>query len=162
MEITQYKPIGSLRGQNEELILLTFNQPAQANDRVYLPMNSELDASLITGIQSHTNISFFGVFNFDLPATIEINGKTYNVITGAELHAITITIVDKNRRQCLSNFPLYSLFNLFPVYPNGKVRYKKFAFDILSGECYITFNVGTTVASPFVVPITFIYDDKCK
>jgi hypothetical protein len=160
-----YKPVKSLRGQNEELVLLPFLTQPQANDRYYLPMNSELDNSLITGIETHSHTTFFGVFPYDLPAQVEINGVTYNVITGAELCGITITIVDKQRRQALSNYPAKALYNTFApsnnvTYVNNGKNYTKFALSILSGECYITWNVNAVTATPFVLPISFIYDDQ--
>lgn len=164
MIATNYKPVKSLRGQNEELVLLQFETQPQANDRFYLPMNSELDNSLITGIETHSHTSFFGAFPYDLPSTVEINGKTFNVITGAELCGITITIVDKQRRQSLSNYPAKALFNNFApsnnvTYTGNGKNYTKFSLSILSGESYITWNINAVTATPFVLPISFIFDD---
>ena len=154
-----YKPINSLQAENSYLYMLKFSAAAQANDRVYLTMDSGIDAARIVGIETHV---YYGGFNFDFPATVNIDGITYNVITISELNAMTLTLVDKNRRQCLNQYPFSGLLNQFAAYylTQKTKQFTKFDLDILTGESYVTFNFGSSVAAPFVAPITFYFDDK--
>ena len=157
-----YTPTQALRSQSEELVLLPFNTQPQANDRFYLPMNSELDNSLIVGIETHSYTNILGGFPYDFPQTIQINGVSYNVITYAELASLTITIVDKNRRQSLCNYPAAALFN--QVAPGSTTgfstkKYTKFSLSILSGESFVTWTQNSVTATPFVLPITFFYNE---
>ena len=155
----QYTPLGSLQGENSYTYFLKFSAAAQANDRVYLAMDSAIDAAKIVGIETHVHIPFA---NFDFPATINIDGITYNVITFTELNAMTLTLVDKTRRQCLSQYPFNGLLNQFGISLTTKTTktFRKFDLDILSGESYVTFNFASIVAAPFVAPITFYFNDK--
>jgi hypothetical protein len=154
-----YKPIGSLQAGNSYLYMLKFAAAAQANDRIYLTMDSAIDAARIVGIETHV---YFAGFDFDFPATVNIDGITYNVITANELNAMTLTLVDKNRRQCLSQYPFSALLNQFAAFflAQQTKKFTKFDLDILTGESYVSFNVGTVIAAPFVAPITFYFDDK--
>lgn len=157
-----YTPTKSLRSENEELVLLFFETAPKANDRIYLQMNSDLDDSLIVGIQAHYNLNILGVFQYDISSPFNYNGQNYNVIDYADLQGCTLTIVDKGRRQCLSNFPLQNLSDL-PAgqgFPNNTQNFKKFSLDILSGESYVTFNVNANTSPPFILPISFLYNDK--
>jgi len=159
-----YKPLHSYQGENSYLYLLKFNAPAQANDRVYLTMDSNIDASRIVGIETHFYANFAGT-PFDFSQTMNIDGITYNVITQAELKSMTLTLVNKNRRQVLSQCPWIALANRyappFSVNLRGQSKnFKKYLLDILTGESFVQFNVGSVVASPFVAPITFYFDEK--
>ena len=157
-----YKPIKSLRGQNSYLVWLRFTAPAAQNDRYYFGNDSEIDSARIVGIETHAHLA--GILQWDMPATVSLDGITYNVITLAELSNMTLTVVNKKRQQVLSNMPFRCLFdepanNSLGVFFNGK-KYRKFLLDVLSGESYVTFNFNSTVAPPFVAPIEFIFDDK--
>jgi len=160
-----YTPIGSLRSQNSYTAFLRFTQPAAQNDRLYFTNDSQIDDARVVGIETHAHINIAGVLPYDLPATVEIDAITYNVITQLELVNITLTIVNKKRQQVISNAPFTSFFN-YPALPSflfntpGGKTYRKFDLDVLSGESYITFNFNSIVATPFVVPITFFFDDK--
>lgn len=159
-----YKPIGALRSQNSYTAFLRFTQSVAANDRFYFTNDSQIDAARIVGIETHAYVDIGGL-PYDLPPTVNIDGITYNVITVSELVNITLTVVNKKRQQVLSNMPFASLFN-FPGFPFffapgfSAKSYKKFDLDVLSGESYITFNFNSFVVPPFVVPITFYFDDK--
>jgi len=159
----QYKPIDGLQSENSYLYLLKFTQAAQANDRVYLSMDSEIDRSRIVGIEVQYSVNFGGN-DYPLAPTMDIDGVTYNVITLTELTGMTLTLVNKKRVQVLSQYPLVSLANRYsPPYPNVQSQsnnFKKYDLDILSGESYVTFNVNSVIAAPFVAPITFYFDDK--
>jgi len=156
MSFANYTPLNSLQGKNSYLYLLPFTQPAQANDRVFLPMDSAIDDARIVGIETHAHL---GGFDFDLPAQIKISDVVYNVITPNELNAMTLTIVDKNRRQCLDRCPFSVLFNRFAPAFNGQNKtFRKFDLSILTGESYVSFNINTLIASPFVAPITFYFE----
>jgi hypothetical protein len=155
----QYTPLGSLQGENSYTYFLKFSVAAQANDRVYLAMDSAIDAAKIVGIETHVHIPFL---NYDFGPIVQIDGITYNVITFAELRAMTLTLVDKTRRQCLSQYPFTGLYNAPAAFsiPQKAKQFRKFDLDILSGESYVTFNFASTVAAPFVAPITFYFNDK--
>ena len=153
-----YSPLASLQGKNSFLYLLPFRQPAQANDRVYLPMNSDLDQTRIVGIETHVHYGF-GT-DFDFPPTINIDGVTYNVITPFEQNGILLTLVNKKRQQVLDRYPFKALVNQFAgTGSTEKTRtFRKYDLSILSGESYVTFTVNSVIASPFVAPITFYYE----
>lgn len=158
----KYKPLKSLRGQNSYLVWLKFEAAAAQNDRYYFGNDSEIDNAQVVGIETHAHLA--GILQWDMPATVSLDGVTYNVITLAELSNITITVVNKKRQQVLSNMPFRALFNepantALGTFFMGK-RFKKFDLSVLSGESYITFNYASTVAPPFVAPIEFIFDDK--
>jgi hypothetical protein len=154
-----YKPLNSAQGDNSYLYLLKFNAPAQANDRVYLTMDSAIDQARIVGIETHVHIPFA---NYDFPATINLDGITYNVITFVELNAMTLTLVNKKRSQILSQYPFNGLLNQFaiPFTTKPTKTFRKFDLDVLTGESFVQFNVGSVIASPFVAPITFYFDEK--
>lgn len=161
----QYKPIHGLQSENSYLYLLKFTQAAQANDRVYLSMDSEIDRSRIVGIETHYYVNLFGLFTWDIGPTMDIDGVTYNVISAAELNGMTLTLVNKKRQQVLSQYPFSALVNQvsIPYGVSGIGQHKnlpKYDLDILSGESYVTFNVNSVIAAPFVAPITFYFDDK--
>ena len=143
--------------KNSFLYLLPFQQAAQANDRVYLPMNSDLDNQRIVGIETHVH---FGGFAFDLPATINLDGTTYNVITANEIQGMFLTILDKNRSQVLDRYPFRALLNQFaaPFLTQKTKVFRKFDLSILSGESYVSFTVNSSIAAPFVAPIAFYYE----
>lgn len=158
----KYVPIKSLRSQNSYNVLLLFRQAAAQNDRYYFGNDSQIDSATVTGIETHAHLA--GVLQWDMPATMDIDGVTYNVITLAELSNMTLTVVNKKRQQVLSNMPFRALFNepantALGSFFMGK-RYKKFILDVLSGESYITFNYNSTVSPPFVAPIEFLFDDR--
>ena len=156
----QYTPLGSLQGQNSYTYFLRFTAAAQANDRVYLDMNSEIDAARIVGIETHYYLNFGGVFIYDFPQTVNIDGITYNVITINELRAMTLTLVDKKRRQALCQYPFSGLFNQFALGNIQAKKFRKYDLSILTGESYVQFNYNSVVAAPFVAPITFYFNDK--
>lgn len=155
-----YTPLGSLQGENSYTYFLRFDAAAQANDRVYLQMDSAIDSARVVGIETHYYLNLGGVFIYDFPQTVDLDGITYNVITINELRAMTLTIVDKQRRQALSQCPFSALFNQFALGNIQAKTFKKFDLDILSGESYVTFNFASTVAAPFVAPITFYFNEK--
>lgn len=157
MQASNYLPLGSLQGKNSFLYLLPFNTAAQANDRIYFPMNSALDNSRIVGIETHVH---YGGFNFDLPATINLNGTTFNVITSNEIGGMLLTLVDKSRRQVLDRYPFRALLNQFAAtFLTQKTKvFRKYDLSILTGESYVSFSVNSVIAAPFVAPITFYYE----
>lgn len=157
----KYTPIKSFRSQNSYNVLLLFQAAAAQNDRYYFGNDSQIDNATVVGIETHAHLA--GILQWDMPATMDIDGTTYNVITLAELSNMTLTVVNKKRQQVLSNMPFRALFNepantLIGGTFNGK-RYKKFLLDVLSGESYVTFNYNSTVAPPFVAPIEFLFND---
>lgn len=157
MQALNYLPLASLQGKSSFLYLLPFNTQPQANDRIYFPMNSALDNSRIVGIETHVH---YGGFDFDLPATINLNGTTFNVITANEITNMVLTLVNKQRRQVLDRYPFQALQNQFaaPFLTQKTKVFRKFDLSILSGESYVTFTDNAVVAAPFVAPITFYYE----
>lgn len=162
----EYQPLNARRSGNSIMVFLTFETAQPANSRKYFDNDSEIDNSTIVGIETHAYVNIAGVLPYDMPQTIQIGEKQYNTMTVVELTTTTLTIVNKQRQQVLSNMPFVSLFNTpanaaFFGNQDSKKRYKKFFLDVLSGESYITFNFNSVVAPPFCVPIEFFYDDKC-
>lgn len=159
----QYEPINALRSKNSELIFMTFDSVPQSNDRFFLPQNIELDSSKIVGIQFHYNATVIGLGTYELPPTMKIGSQTYNTITYIELGLITLTVVNDKRRQTLSQIPARSLaevpanFNFGGHTPTAK-RYKKLDTTILTGESFITWNLGAVFAAPLIIPIEFFYE----
>lgn len=159
----EYTPLAGLQGQNSYTYFLRFTAAAQANDRVYLQMDSAIDAARVVGIETHAyTLLPIPLIPFDMGPTVDIDGITYNVITQTELNAMTLTLVNKKRQQVLSQFPFSALFNrpAFPFLITPAKNLLKFDLDILSGESYVTFTFASVVAAPFVAPITFYFNDK--
>lgn len=161
-----YKPLSSLQSENSYLYLLRFPTQIQANDRVYFTMDSQIDNSTVVGIETHAFIFDPFIFaTWDFPQTIDIDGIAYNVISPTELGNMTLTLVNKQRQQVLSQYPFKALFNklayTFPSTRQSSAKgLNKYKLDILSGECYVTFTVGSAIPAPFVAPITFYFDPK--
>jgi len=149
----EYTPVNSLLGERSKTILVLTPSNYVANTRLFLPMDADINNSIITGITANAHIN-----NYQLAKTININGVNYDTIEPPNFLLCLLTILDNNRNQVLNQMPLSALYpqNLNGVL-NAKTFFKKmFIPEIKLEESYIYFT--QSLGQPIAVPITFHFN----
>jgi len=144
------------------LNIFTPNGTAPLNYRYYFDSDSELNNSIITGIQVHSpwiNVNEPQDFAEEILFDPVAGSNAWDFVTYASLRAFTLTLVDFTGRHYWENQVLTSLFMV------NTGRYPKRLYNrIKLEECYITaFSTYTPPGGTdgnnikYLMPFTFYY-----
>lgn len=131
----------------DKVYYLLFDAVPTVNQRYYLNNYPEIDASEIIGIE---------IVHYANNSTIDINGRTYNLLSDGWFGFVQLSLYDKDNEPILYRRPLWDLYNQ-PA-PTQMLEIKDFAqLKIATGLSYLEFVAVMGTPTPFAIPLKFIH-----
>lgn len=136
------------RGKN---LYQTFDVANVSTDKQYFfAPDQQIKRNVITGI----DCGYFSGVAWNMPAQINLNGKTYNTIVQADLNKVMVTFRDHLNNFVIRRSPLF----LFTRDLKGEI--KIFDLTINLDTSYLEFVESPLVTRlPLIIPFNFYWND---
>ena len=135
------------RGKN---LWQIFGVASVSTDKQYFfQPDQQIKANVITGF----DVGYFSGVAWNMPAQINVNGKTYNTITLADMNKVLVTFRDHQNNFILRRMPLFVLTR------DLKAEIKIFDTGINIDSSYIEFvETPLATALPMIIPFNFYWN----
>lgn len=136
------------RGKNLWQIFDVAN--VSTDKQYFFAPDQQIKRNIITGI----DCGYYSNTAWNMPATINVNGKTYNTIQQADLNKVLVTFRDHENNFVIRRTPLFVLTR------DLKFEIKIFDTGINIDSSYLEF-VQTPLVTPLpmIIPFNFYWND---